>query len=125
MWINMLGLGPLFSTINDPAFQLHIRQIIESIGETSERCKRIEAKLDHLLQAGSEDGSDRTSFNGRVAVIPIGIANLSAELGAAGSGGHAAASGPAHDGTGHGQASAASDASGPRGGNGQDRHLAK
>jgi hypothetical protein len=118
MWINMLGLGPLFSTINDPAFQLHIRQIVESIGDTAERCKRIEAKLDLLLMEREKDGWDH------VKSIPIGIANLSAELGPAGSGGPTAASGTFDDGTGHGQASAESDAGRLRGGNGQDRTLA-
>ena len=117
MWINMLGLGPLFQTINDPAFQQHIRQIVESIGETSERCKRIEAKLDQLMERET-DGWDH------VKSIPIGIANFSAQLGTDGTGRPTAASGAFDDGTGDGQAGVESDASRPRSGNGQDRAVA-
>ena len=42
MLANLLGLGPLLQTAQDPAFLQHVQTIVAAIGETRERCQRIE-----------------------------------------------------------------------------------
>jgi hypothetical protein len=34
MWAGMLGLGPLFQQLNDPAFLAHIQRLVSSIEAT-------------------------------------------------------------------------------------------
>lgn len=46
MFAQMLGLGPMLQTVNDPNFQEQIKQIVQAIAETQMRCRRIEARLE-------------------------------------------------------------------------------
>jgi hypothetical protein len=79
MWVNMLGLGPLFKTINDPAFQQHIQTLVTSIQATAARCDRMERLL---LAIAGELGIDAA----RILPAGDGRTAVPAQLGAVGTG---------------------------------------
>lgn len=59
MWANMLGLGPMLATIQDPNFQAHIKAIVDAITATNARCERLERKIDYLVSVSDRyDGSN-------------------------------------------------------------------
>lgn len=54
MWADMLGLGPLLQTVQDPNFHAHIQRLVDAIIATHARCERIENKLNLLIVAVHE-----------------------------------------------------------------------
>lgn len=82
MWADMLGIGPLLATIQDPAFQQQIRSLLQMVVETHQRVERIEQIL--MASAYVEPG-------GNSPIIPI-------RNNAAGTGTHTAATGALDDG---------------------------
>jgi hypothetical protein len=50
MWANMLGLGPLMQTVQDPQFLAQIKAIADAITSTSARTERVE-NLCHAILA--------------------------------------------------------------------------
>jgi hypothetical protein len=68
MWLEMLGLGGIAATVNDPGFHAQIKAFAAAQFETLERVRRIELKLDLLLQASAIDAADR-----QLAALPLGM----------------------------------------------------
>jgi hypothetical protein len=85
LWANMLGIGPILATINDPAFLDQIKAFVVAVTDTQQRCARIEAKLDYLIAAEARDGRRVTA--------------ISVEQRPTGTGGHTVTGGAADDGT--------------------------
>jgi hypothetical protein len=100
---NMLGIGPLMSQMQDPAFLAQVKAIIDAIAETRARVERIENLLAFLVSKVASD-DDRT----------IAATLGRAELGTLGAGACAAASGVAHDGVSDAAASPGGDRTRPR-----------
>jgi len=63
MWLDMLGLGGIASTINDPNFQAQVQAFAAAQFATLEAVQRIETKLDRLL--GVQNGLDAVGVPGR------------------------------------------------------------
>ena len=55
MFADMLGLGPLFQTLNDPNFKLQVETLVKALVENAERTKRIEARLEEIFPSESAD----------------------------------------------------------------------
>jgi hypothetical protein len=99
---NMLGLGPLMSQMQDPAFLAQVKAIIDAIAETRARVERIENLLAFLVSKVSSDDE-------RTIAATLGRA----ELGTLGAGTCAATGGAADDGTGNAPPSPGSDRTRP------------
>jgi hypothetical protein len=89
LWANMLGIGPLLNTINDPAFLDQIKQFVAAVVDTQQRAARIESKLDYLIARDRERGN-----------TPRLLAPVPTEQRSPGAGGHTASGGVADNGTG-------------------------
>jgi hypothetical protein len=89
MWLNMLGLGGLAATINDPSFHAQVRAFAQAQFEMLAIAKRLESKLDVLLEVAQLDPSQLTT---------PGTAALPPRNGADGARPATAASGAADDG---------------------------
>jgi hypothetical protein len=57
MFADMLGLGPLFKTLNDPNFKVQVETLVKSLVENAERTRRIEARLEELFPREAEKKS--------------------------------------------------------------------
>jgi hypothetical protein len=104
MWANMLGLGPIMATIQDPAFLAQVKSILDAIAETRARCQAIEAWCVRLSEQ-----IERLEY-GAITAAPSRT-----ELGTAVAGGCAAPGGIADDGA----SSVAAPAGGARNGSGR------
>jgi hypothetical protein len=98
LWINMLGLGPLMATINDPKFQEHIHGVLAMIRESHARLARIEARQNELAEwLHQYFGEVEVEQYGRDD-NPVIIARLPAGNGSNGAGAHPVAGGAADHG---------------------------
>lgn len=85
---NMLGLGPVMQTIQDPAFLAHIKSMFDAFAETRERCQRIEQWCMRLSEQ-----IERLEYAGTLAA-----ASVPAVVGTDGGGAAAPTGGVADDG---------------------------
>jgi hypothetical protein len=58
LWGDMFGLGPLMKVISDPALGQHAQAMMQAIAEGANASRRIEVKLNRLLEALGHDVSD-------------------------------------------------------------------
>lgn len=68
MWLDLLGLGPLIATVQDPAFAQTVQGMVGTFQDIHQRQVRIEAKLDLLLALGGAHG-------GRAGITAVPIDN--------------------------------------------------
>ena len=98
LWGDMFGISGLMKVISDPALIAHAHAMMQATIEGANSSRRIEAKLDRLLQALGHEISD---INGRfpAAFQPLTAPALLEQNGADGTGGHAPATGALDDGS--------------------------
>jgi hypothetical protein len=103
LWGDMFGLGSLMKVITDPALVSHAHGMMQATIDGAHANRRIEAKLDRLLQALGHEINDINSrfpaqFHPRD--MPGGTTPaLLVQDGPHGTGGHPAATGAADDGS--------------------------
>ena len=129
LWGDMFGLGGLMKVITDPALVAHAHAMMQATIEGANSSRRIELKLDRLLQALGHEISDINSrFASTSAGALIGDAHARREVpaqfqpapaallvqnGAHGAGGHPSSTGAVDGGSGVAPGSAGPDVSGP------------
>jgi hypothetical protein len=96
LWGDMFGLGGLMKVITDPALVNHAHAMMQATIEGANANRRIEAKLDRLLQALGHEIND---INSRFPVALAAPPALLEQNGADGTGGHTASTGVADDGS--------------------------
>lgn len=62
MFAEMLGLGPLFKTLNDPNFKGQVETLVRALVETGERVRRMETRLDEIFPREPEKKSIGQKF---------------------------------------------------------------
>jgi hypothetical protein len=103
LWGDMFGLSGLMKVITDPALVEHAHGMMQATIEGANANRRIEAKLDRLLQAlGHEIDDINSRFPAAFGPQP---AALLVQHRTDGTGGNPAATGVAHDGSGGAAAS--------------------
>jgi hypothetical protein len=55
LWGDMFGLGPLMKVISDPSLGLHAQAMMQAIADGANASRRIEIKLNRLLEALGHD----------------------------------------------------------------------
>jgi hypothetical protein len=72
MWLNMLGLGNIAATVNDPGFQDQIRAFAAAQFETLETVRRLDRKLDKLLDVAGIANDERFNVAGGATALLAG-----------------------------------------------------